>query len=380
MVPIFFLAFALVYAALVLQLWLPLRRLLSAPVATNSREPMVSVVVALRDEAALLPACLEALQQLDYPAGKLEILLVDDASSDGSTAILHDFCVRHSEARCIRLEAGQKELPGKAGAIYAAMPLCRGEVIFETDADCRVPSGWIRTLLASMDDETGMVCGFTFLEWRPQNGAPDAAGERFAAIQALDWQFLLGIAAAAIHLGKPLSWMGNNMAFRRRAYDAVGGYAALGHSLIEDFALLNAISRTSTWKVAVSADPRAAVRSAPMQTLAGLYRQRRRWALGIRQVRPFGKFLMVTSFLAHLGVIAGLISAPPAGLAALLLLLAGDLLICCAMTRATGSRQLLRHFPGFELLYFGYMLLLPLLIIIDRRIRWKGQNFPVHQK
>lgn len=378
--PIAILAIALLYMALVLQLWRPLRRLLTAHPADKAWEPLVSVIVALRDEAALLPACLQALQQLDYPAGKLEILLVDDASIDGSSAILNDFCTRHAQARCIRLEAGQKELPGKAGAVYAAMPLCRGEVILETDADCLVPAGWIRTMLASMDEGTGMVCGFTWLQWQPPGEAPAAAGARFAAIQALDWLFLLGIAAAAIRRGKPLSWMGNNMAFRRCAYDAVGGYAALGPSLIEDFALLDAISRRSPWRVAVSADPSAAVRSSPVHTLAGLYRQRRRWALGIRQVRLFGQLLMVTSFLAHLGVIAGLISSPVAGLAALLLLVAGDLLICREMARATDNQRLLRHFAGFELLYFAYTLLLPLLIIVDRRIRWKGQNFPAHQK
>ncbi len=372
--PVIILLTSGLYALLVALLHRHLLRLFGQPAGPLQGEPMVSVIIAIRNEAPHLIDCLESLAALDYPREKLEILLIDDGSSDGSSTLLGRFRDSHPWMQAIRLERDEKELPGKAGAVYRGIKSCRGEIIAMTDADCRVPPGWIRHLLAAFDENVGLVGGFTFLESSSKENG------RFEAVQALDWLFLLGVAAAAVHMGKPLSWMGNNMAFRRRAYEQVGGYPALGHCLIEDFALLNAISRRTGWRVRITAASETAVISLPVNSLSALYQQRRRWALGIRQVRPFGKLLMVTSFLAHLGVAAALFCCLPAALAALALLLAGDLAVCRKMTRATGKTALLRHFPAFEFFYFSYNLFLPLLILLDRRIRWKDQSFPAHGK
>jgi len=338
-------------------------------------EPTVSVIIAIRNEAPHLGACLDSIAALDYPAEKLEVILIDDDSNDGSARLLQDFCRAHPRMCTLRLGHGEKSLPGKAGAAYAGIQQSSGEILFVTDADCRVPPGWIRHLLAAFTDEVGLVGGFTFLEYTP-------GGARFAALQALDWLYLLGIAAAAIRMNKPLSWMGNNMAFRRSAYLAVGGYPALGHSLIEDFALLDAISRTSRWRVRVTPAPEASVVSLPVATLPAFYRQRRRWALGVRQVRLFGKLLMGTSLVSRAGLLVALCCghpAPWATVAALLVLLAGDFAICRKIARATGQGGLLRYFPAFELFYFTYGLCLPLLLPFDRRIRWKDQTYPAQQ-
>lgn len=362
------------YVLLVALLYRHLRRLLTEENRPLQDKPVVSVIIAIRNEAPHLIDCLESLAALDYPRDRLEILLIDDGSSDGSAELLRDFHDRHPWMQAIRLESDEKQLPGKAGAAYRGITTSRGEFIVMTDADCRVPPGWIRHLLAAFDEKVGLVGGFTFLE----SSAQKRTG--FEAVQALDWLFLLGIAAAAIQLGKPLTWMGNNMAFRRRAYEDIGGYPALGHSLIEDFALLNAISRRTEWRVRITPSCKATVLSLPAASLSALYNQRRRWALGIRQVRPFGKLLMVTSFLAHLAAAAGLLCCWPAALAVLAMLLAGDLAVCRKMSLATANTPLLRHFPVFELFYFSYNLFLPLLILLDRRIRWKDQNFPARAK
>lgn len=360
------------YAVMVVVLHRQLGSLFAEDSQPQAWEPPVSVIIAIRNEAPHLSACLDSIAALEYPEEKLEVFLIDDDSSDGSTQLLQAFCAAHPRVRAIHLARGQKMLPGKAGAVYAGILESHGEVLFVTDADCRVPSGWIRQLLAAFTPAVGLVGGFTFMDLLP------VRRHRFAAIQALDWLYLLGIAAAAIRLGKPLSWMGNNMAFRRSTYLDVGGYPALGPSLIEDFALLDAISRRSRWQVRITTARTAAVTSLPMTTLPAFYSQRRRWALGIRQVRLFGKVLMSISYTCHLGILAALGFAQPVGFWALAVLLASDFALCCTMTRKTGHDELLRHFPGFEFFYFTYSLILPPLMLFDRRIRWKDQNYPAH--
>ncbi|MCK5738181.1 glycosyltransferase, partial [bacterium] len=71
----------LVYAAGVLALRWGLHHL---PRETNPAQPKVSIVVAARNEAAVLDDCLHALTIQDYPAEQLEIIIVDDRSTDGT--------------------------------------------------------------------------------------------------------------------------------------------------------------------------------------------------------------------------------------------------------------------------------------------------------
>ena len=59
----------------------------------------------------------------------------------------------------------------------------------------------------------------------------------------LDWLDLQGIAAASMAFHSPVAAVGNNMAFRRSAYDAIGGYRKLPFSITEDFTLFLALCR-----------------------------------------------------------------------------------------------------------------------------------------
>ena len=87
------LTFALLYCGLWLLVmtyatWrLAGRRGAAAPVPLPTAWPCVSILVAARNEEANLPRCLASLRALDYPAHLLEILVGDDASTDGTRAV-----------------------------------------------------------------------------------------------------------------------------------------------------------------------------------------------------------------------------------------------------------------------------------------------------
>lgn len=335
-------------------------------------QPLVSVIVAVRNEVPVLTHCLQSLADLDYPADKLQILIVNDDSRDASGAHIDAFCRAHPQMQAIHLTRDEKKLPGKAGAVLRAMDQATGEVIFLTDADCRVPPAWIHSLLGAFSPHTGLAGGFTVLR------ALETPNRTFDDIQTLDWLFLLGIAAVAMDMNKPLSWMGNNMAFRRSAYEAVGGYPALGHSLIEDFTLLDAISRRSNYSVAVQPDQAAVVVSTPVPSLSLLYQQRRRWAMGIQPVRPLGKLLMLSSTIMHGLLLAGLFLAPwVSGLFAMGKI-ASDYQIIRILAGHTNTRISPGAFIAFEWFYGLYSLIIPFSLLFDRRIKWKDQDFSVH--
>ena len=337
--------------------------------ATSELEPKISIIVAVRNEAQNLSASLQSLRDVNYPLEKYEIVIVDDNSNDDSPEIIKRFAA-DPLFRCIHMNENQKTRPGKAGAILEGINQSRGEIIFVTDADCRVPRNWVKNLLRYFDKDTGLVGGFTLLDRQGDNAS------RWEKIQSCDLSYLLGIAAASAHLKKPVSWLGNNMAFRRTAYDEVGGYAALGHSLVEDFALINAIAGSGKWNVVFTHHPDSLVTSRPSTNMMDFYQQRKRWISGMNRVPMFGLFVMASSFLGHLVVVAAFLLLPiKLAVAGLFFFFIADFIFLFRVLASLHRKDLLRYFFDFEWLYFAYTLLLPFLHFFDRKIRWKNESY-----
>lgn len=95
--------------------------------------PKVSVIVPVWNGAATIGACLRSLLVQDYPSGRMEVLVVDNGSSDGSREI----CRSHGIVPLI------ESRPGAGVARNLGLENASGEVIAFTDADCEVPSEWL---------------------------------------------------------------------------------------------------------------------------------------------------------------------------------------------------------------------------------------------
>lgn len=100
--------------------------------------PLVSVIIAARDAAGTLGACLASLAALDYPA--VEIVVVDDGSRDDTAAI-----ARASGARVIENTGS-----GPSAARNQGLGVARGDLVAFTDADCSVPQHWLKTLVEAL--------------------------------------------------------------------------------------------------------------------------------------------------------------------------------------------------------------------------------------
>ena len=60
-------------------------------------EPHVSIIISARNEEQNLPECLNSLANLDYPKDKLEIIIIDHDSQDGTYRILNDFAQKNKQ-------------------------------------------------------------------------------------------------------------------------------------------------------------------------------------------------------------------------------------------------------------------------------------------
>jgi len=110
-----------------------------APYFPLPSTPKVSVVVASYDGARTLKACLESLEQLNYP--DYEVILVDDGSTDSTAQITALF----KSVRYIR-----QENEGLSAARNTGIHAATGEIVAFTDSDCRADEDWLYYLVGDL--------------------------------------------------------------------------------------------------------------------------------------------------------------------------------------------------------------------------------------
>lgn len=132
----------------------------------DERVPHVSIVIPVLNGEETIGECLTALQRIDYPEARREIVVVDNASTDRTAELVHQFPVR-----CVR-----EETRGPSQARNRGILESRGEIVAFTDADCIVTRGWLKALvLPFREPDVGGVAG-EILPYPPRTGA-----ERYAA-------------------------------------------------------------------------------------------------------------------------------------------------------------------------------------------------------
>jgi len=116
----------------------------------NNDLPIISVVVPVYNEEEEISDLLDSLLALDWPRDRLEILCVDNNSTDRSLSILQSYPIT----------VLQEAVPGPYAARNRAIRYAQGEFIAFTDADCVVSSSWLLELWQAFDTpQVGAVGG-----------------------------------------------------------------------------------------------------------------------------------------------------------------------------------------------------------------------------
>lgn len=356
--------------AFLVGLFLPRRR----PAAGD--RTTVSVVIAARNEAENIGSLLKDLVHQTYPSQLLEIIVVNDGSSDKTAEIVESFTQGNPNIRLLHAKDGPAWMAPKKYALETGVRAARGELILVTDADCRVPSTWVETMAGYFDGQTGMVVGFSQIG---RKGEPKTLLE---GLQALDFLSLMGAAAGACQLGFPLAGSGQNLAYRKQAFLEVGGYSQVGHRVSgDDVLLLQLIRRQTAWKIRFAFDRRSWVTTKPEPTLPALLNQRRRWASnGVYQYflnPPFFAYALVT-FLANAVILFGLpLALLAGGFGFVLRLLLSKVIaeLCLALRSAFlfDRMDLLRYFPIWALAQIPYVVIVGLGGTFGN-FTWKGRS------
>lgn len=197
--------------------WL-LSRLRPLPVARRGILPTVSIVVAVHDGAGFIRAKLASLQQLDYPAELIDIVIACDGCHDTTVLLAR----RSTDPRLTVLDFPNRR--GKAACLNDAVALTRGEVLLFTDVRQKLSPVALKELVANLADPTvGAVGGELHME-----------NVRTGFAQGVDfyWRYEKGIRHAEALSGSTIGVSGALYAMRRHLFKPLPAGTVLDDVLV----------------------------------------------------------------------------------------------------------------------------------------------------
>lgn len=186
-------------------------------------EIKISILVPVKNEESNLTRLFESLNNIDYPPNCYELIFIDDNSVDNSSDLIKNFIDGKYNFRLIN--ARTKPIKGKKGVLEVGIKESKYSHILQTDADCIVPSFWLKTYSKYFADGYDLIFG----------PAPvmQTSGflNSFICFENLRTQILVNTFAK---FGFPYSGAARNMGYRKDAIEKIGGFSKFNVTLSGD--------------------------------------------------------------------------------------------------------------------------------------------------
>ena len=230
----------------------------------DTKEPLITVIIAVRNEALTIGNLLRDLSVQEYK--NFEIIVVNDYSEDETLETVGRLALKN-------LHILHNWGTGKKAAITVGVRTARGSIIVTTDADCSVPPRWLKHIRAQFrNPEVMMAFGGVRLESRGRNSF-------FDSLQAMEFSSLIGTGASTAALGFPTLCNGANLAFRKKVFSEVKGYEGNGEIPSgDDEFLLRKIQDRYPGSIRFMNSTEVLVSTHSEPTPEGFLNQRIRWA------------------------------------------------------------------------------------------------------
>lgn len=258
-----------------------------------------SIIIPFRNEALRIENLLESLQNITYPKDHFELLFVDDASEDNSVSIVTE-ALTNSEFSWRILPNERRSNAPKKDAITAAIEKSRFNWIVTTDADCSVQPEWLESMNEFIQAHNPkMLCGPVLI-----------SGDQsmFNAFQQYENINLQGVTMGSFGWNIPMLCNGANLAFEKKIFEEVGGYA--GNDTIasgDDIFLMEKVRQLYPKDVHFLKSNHALVATTDASNIKEALMQRIRWAGKTRrQNNPRAQILGILVALINLWIVAGL--------------------------------------------------------------------------
>ena len=337
---------------------------------TEHNQPDVSIIVSLHNEEKNVNQLVECLVEQEYPKSKLEIILINDRSTDRTIELLENAGRLHENINIIRVDTLQENFTPKKYAIDSAIKQAEGEIILLTDADGRPTPKWVKTMISCFSENTGMVIG----------NAPYASNNFTQKLLAMEYFSHATIAAATTGLGYPMTCVGTNMAYRKKVYTEINGFGEFSnvHSGDDDL-FLQRVRENTNWEIRYATDKESHVKNASPNTLKQFVNQRLRYASkGFKY--PMNVILSLTVYYLFnvtlfLLAILSLLNNALFILFLIILIIKGfaDFCLMKKSSKALNTKIPFMLFPIVNILHIPYVIYFGLMGNI-KKYKWAGVN------
>ncbi len=365
----FSLAIGICYFTLIMLFLWGWRRTSVVNRTTCSGKTIVTVVIALRNEAENIPQLTRMLKSQDYPGDLMEILFVDDHSSDTTKEAIHFY---------MRDETGYSVIPnsgvGKKDALLCGYKRSRGDLIITTDADCICRKEWISSIVSFFENERpDLIIGPVVLN----------EGEGiFQDFQALEFLSLTGTSGGSSGIGRPVLCNGANLAFNKGKIIPDSEILNSRFASGDDIFLLHGVKKTAGLKSLFLKSREAVVISQGQPDLKSFWNQRKRWTSKSKIYRdPDSIATAIIVYLMNLLLLLSLLLTVfmPQGILVFTGLftakLMADLLFIYSVAGFFKRKYLLKYFLILQVLYFFYVSIIPIAGMTGK-YSWKNRIYP----
>jgi len=258
----------------------------------NLPEVAVTIIICARNEEKTIARCLKTIVQQDYDLKKIQIILINDASTDST--ILQAQALLKNSGISYRIISNQ-EKKGKKQSISYAMQFAQHNLIVLRDADTfTVSYSWLKSISDFYsENKSDLIIGPVAIA--------DNMGSLWA-IQAIENNVLMVLNSGSAFYRKPFLCNGANLIFTKKLFEKTNGYNShLDIQSGDDILFLEDAKKIADVKINFLKCKDAIVSTYPCFTFKSLLFQRVRWAAKFKvNGNPLNLSLAVLSFLVNL--------------------------------------------------------------------------------
>jgi biofilm PGA synthesis N-glycosyltransferase PgaC len=328
-----------------------------------------SVIIAARNEAKNIKACLESILECDFPNNLLEIIVIDDASTDDTSTQ-----VRSINSDIIQLLHSEQNI-GKKGALTLGINNSKGELIIATDGDCIVKPKWLKVIVSYYEKSHARLIAAPV-----QYNVDKSLIQRFQYIDGIN-----NMAVTANGIGNKSYFMANggNLAYERSLFTELDGFEGSAQTASgDDMHMIQSAAKLDPASVRYLKSKDATVLTKPESNLKNLINQRKRWATKtksysdkrIMRIQGYVFFFVLLllfnlclsffgSGLSFFGFLFGLF-----------IKLTIDYMYLAKLQEYFKSKDALKSFLPASFMFMGYILLAGWWALFPSSYKWKGRK------
>lgn len=332
-----------------------------------SSSTSVSVIVAAYNEADKIEKCVRSILASEYPEDLLQVIVVDNGSTDETNSILQQF----NDPRLLVLTQSEGN---KKESIELGISRAKNEFLLFTDADCVVGKHWVSAMVRAHERE-GADCVLGPLEIMKYNDLQT----RF---QAFDMLAMMGVTCGG--LKKEINYLANgaNFGYTQKLYNTINEIPHKEYASGDDVFMLHEFIKSGNAKLVFQKHKDAIVGTQAVKTWKELIHQRIRWASKAKSyVQQKDVYINAFVFGFCAMILANVLLIPFTGGASLFiaifqLFIKGviDYAFIDRVNKFFGKKHLMKYFLPSFLVHYCYIIFSGCTSLLGISYKWKDKR------